>query len=327
MNNMVPSKVNSGNLIKPKQALFDWAFMGTHTHGSYSDILKQLKDLALPEQWYYGHSIPSDGKLPILDNYFRYTFFKLKKEGKILEGDEFAAFNTGLVNKTYKDIFALFKKHEDEGLPWSFNSFCVEGEDWGGKRMVSEFKELPLRANYFNEPVEMIYDTTAGKPSLDHTHILVENASRLPFAFLEENCPKGFHVENIETMDFNRRQEYFTELSSAVKGDERNLRYMKGRLDDAVDLALKRTIWNFKTAIPMYYPTTDKMSLLLPLALVNDDNVDVALVVGRQKSGNYIGHTILPLDWAYSNARLITRPDSDWLIAKKINNTTEDTDD
>ena len=29
-------------------------------------------------------------------------------------------------------------------------------------------------------------------------------------------------------------------------------------------------------------------------------------------------YTILPLDWAYSNARLVCRPDSDWLMAQKI---------
>ena len=76
--------------------------------------------------------------------------------------------------------------------------------------------------------------------------------------------------------------------------------------------------WNFKTAIPMYYPSNNKMSLLLPLSLLDDDVIDLALVTERTKSGNYLGHTILPLDWAYSNARLITRPDSDWLVADKI---------
>jgi hypothetical protein len=30
------------------------------------------------------------------------------------------------------------------------------------------------------------------------------------------------------------------------------------------------------------------------------------------------GHTMLPLDWAYTNARLICRPDSDWLSPQKI---------
>lgn len=60
------------------------------------------------------------------------------------------------------------------------------------------------------------------------------------------------------------------------------------------------------------------MQLLLPLCLLSDDEVDLALAVEQTPSGSYLGHTVLPLDWAYKNARLICRPDSDWLIPKAI---------
>ena len=90
------------------------------------------------------------------------------------------------------------------------------------------------------------------------------------------------------------------------------------RLEDAVKTALKRARWNFKTAIPQYYPTRDEMSLLLPLALVSDERPDVALVVKKVPSGAYQGYTILPLAWAYNNARLVCRPNSDWLIPEEI---------
>jgi hypothetical protein len=36
-------------------------------------------------------------------------------------------------------------------------------------------------------------------------------------------------------------------------------------------------------------------------------------VVERKQSGAYQGQTVLPLAMAYSNSRLVTRPDSDWL--------------
>jgi hypothetical protein len=90
------------------------------------------------------------------------------------------------------------------------------------------------------------------------------------------------------------------------------------RLGDALDVALRRTRWNFKTAIPMYYPRKRNVSLLLPLGLLSDESIDVALVVERTPVGNYLGHTILPLDWAYNNARLVCRPDSDWLTPTAI---------
>lgn len=80
-----------------------------------------------------------------------------------------------------------------------------------------------------------------------------------------------------------------------------------------MDLALKKVEWNYKTAIPTYFPTRNCGSLLLPLSLVDEDHVDLALVVERQPSGACLGQTILPLSLAYSNSRLVTRPDSDWL--------------
>jgi hypothetical protein len=91
-------------------------------------------------------------------------------------------------------------------------------------------------------------------------------------------------------------------------------RSIKRRLEDAKLLAEKRTRWNFKTAIPQYYPRFNTMSLLLPLAIVDDEVVDIALVVTKNPSGSYQGRTVLPLDWAYQNARLVCRPDSDWLV-------------
>ena len=125
-------------------------------------------------------------------------------------------------------------------------------------------------------------------------------------------------------MDLDERISYFSQLGKAIEKDEKTYRYIKGRLDDSVNLAVKRIDWNFKTAIPMYYPSSNKMSLLLPLALLKDDRVDVALVVERTQSGNYLGHTILPLYAAYSNARLVTRPDSDWLVAEDIDSTEDE---
>lgn len=90
------------------------------------------------------------------------------------------------------------------------------------------------------------------------------------------------------------------------------------RLRDAVDVSIKRVEWNFKTAIPTYYPRVRKVQLLLPVCLVSDETVDLALAVEKTASGSYLGHTALPLDWAYKNARLVCRPDSDWLAPDQI---------
>jgi hypothetical protein len=87
---------------------------------------------------------------------------------------------------------------------------------------------------------------------------------------------------------------------------------LKSRIDKAIELAKKRTRWNINTAIPHYFPSFRRLDILLPLCLLDPSKVDVALAVQRVDRG-YSGNTILPLDWAYKSARLVRRPDSDWL--------------
>ena len=81
-------------------------------------------------------------------------------------------------------------------------------------------------------------------------------------------------------------------------------------LNGSIDTMKKRVSANYKLAIPQYYEK--KIQLLLPLCLGNDDTPNLALTV--TKIGNYYqGHTCLTLDMAYNNARLIAKPESNWL--------------
>ena len=42
-------------------------------------------------------------------------------------------------------------------------------------------------------------------------------------------------------------------------------------------------------------------------------SADLALVVSEVGDTEYRGHTVLTLEMAYTNARLVARPDSEWL--------------
>ena len=300
--------------VKTPQRLLDWAWMG-----DFHKVVNCLKSMALQETWHYKTQDPTH-PFPILSNYLLFTFFRLSKEhGKIKTTDKYAAFNTGLVNNLYEPIYALFEKNRNsDKQEWYFHEFCVSGAGKVGKLLASTFNPLPERAHYFSNPSDLIYDSNAPEPSLDWNHIIIENVERLPIAFLKEHTPDGFSFKDVSTMDTIERAQYYDDLSAAIQNDGKKFRTIKNRLSDSLDLALKRVEWNFKTAIPVYYPTTNKMSLLLPLSLNDDERIDLALVVEKTPSGSYLGHTILPLDWAYNNARLITRPDSDWLVAEKI---------
>jgi hypothetical protein len=297
----------------PKNALTDWAYLK-----HYQTTINKLADLALDERWFYKDQNP-DFPYPILTSYLHYTFYKLTQEdNKILKSGKYSAFNTGLVDNRYEPIYALFEDVDTYTQPRKLVDFCISGEGFAGKELVRNFKDLPERATYFSTVSDMLYNTQAGEPELDIKHIALENIDRLPLSFISDNAPKDFSLKNPDLLSRHERKQYHIDLADAIENDSKTYRNITYRLKDATSLAIKRVQWNFKSAIPMYFPTQDKMSLLLPLSLMDDEKVDVALVVEKTKSGNYLGHTILSLDWAYTNARLVSRPDSDWLEAANI---------
>lgn len=299
-------------------ALQDWAYIP-----DVAATLLALRDLALDERWSFGPVDEPETDFPILWNYLRFTFVRLQNERKICESvvdhTEFAAFNTGLVDKRYEPIFAVFRHNSiPNRQQWRTAGFCIAGEGWEGKNLVRNFNPLPQPPHYFSRVEDMIYDVTAGEPEVDWEHVIIEDIERLPIAFLIDHAPKEFELLDLLILPRWERTKYFKNLGSAIREDLRTYRAIKNRLADAVDLAVKRTRWNFKTAIPQYYPRGNTITLLLPLALVNEDIVDLALVVEKTRSGNYLGHTIFPLDWAYVNARLVCRPYSDWLLPSAV---------
>jgi hypothetical protein len=316
----------------PKDALKNWAWLSKEDKphdldqskfkkwlfDEFQKTISGLNDLALGERWHY-HSQDKQNPYPILINYLAYTFYRLSKEkGKIIHAGNYAAFNTGLVDKRYEPIYALFVKTRHFSQPYRLIDFCIAGEDYAGKTLVKNFSVLPARAHYFNNISDMLFDTLAPRPQMDMKHILIENIERLPLIFLEEYAPRSFEFQDTSKMNYLEKHAFFERLGEAIEKDSKSERNFTNRLKDSLELSLKRVQWNFKTAIPQYFPTMNTMSVLLPLCLVDDEKVDVALVAEKTKSGNYLGHTILPLEWAYSNARLVSRPDSDWLIAEKI---------
>lgn len=311
----------------PGSALTSWAFVpfirfkgkDGREYGSVSELLASR---ALKEPWHFGDAPNPEDPFPILENYLKYTFFKVKMEGKVKEsGDgQWATFNTGLVDRLYDPVFALFVKNpRGDAQPWYFFDFCVPGTGPSGKRLTAVFDPLPEPASYFTALDDMLLDTTRDV-HVDYEHVIRDGIrrGRFPAAFLRGNTPKGIQWKDHEALGRAERDAYLAAFTGALEDDVYAERGIKNRLEDAITLAEKRTRWNFKTAIPQYYPRLDFMSLLLPLALMDDEVVGVALVVTRNPSGSYQGRTVLNLRQAYQNARLVCRPDSDWLIPQAV---------
>lgn len=228
------------------------------------------------------------GRYPVLESYITYTFLRLHKEDKIkyatrIDGGKelkFACFNTGLATVKQEEIFAYFE-HKDNS-PSKKNAegylkhpvWIFKAFDRESNRLMNNFAVKPELANYFQNAAELIYDS--GKRLIpDYEHILDDREKRFPPEF--RTLSKAQQVERVKS---------------------------------AMESALTRIRRNYKTAIPQYY--SDSIQLLLPLCITTAEVTDVALVVANEGEV-YRANTVLPLDWAYNNARLLAKPDREWL--------------
>lgn len=136
--------------------------------------------------------------------------------------------------------------------------------------------EYPERADYFQDPGLLIFDWHYNV-NINIKHILEDkdNASRLPECVTKADRP-----------------EYI--------------------LHGAIDNAIKRVAANYKLAVPQYF--SGKIQLLLPLCFDKTDIPHLALALTKMEAGYYQGHTCLTMAMAYNNARLISKPESNWLF-------------
>ena len=276
---------------------------------SFPSSMEKLREMTLDEKW-------DDG---LLENYIQYTYARIKDEKKIAISNDslYACWNTGLVDYRYEPIFCyLYRK--DTTNRWMFKAFCIVGED-EGKEMNNNISAMPECAMYF-EGADLLCQPTKDNLPVDKDHIIREHPSRLPSEWLEQAIGEKAKWEVNETaMAYDRR---VSEL--LPKDSEKNL-MLNTFLKQSIDESIKRCQWNYKTAIPYYDPTSKKLGWFLPLCIrktkVLDGKVQLvpfaALVVTKGKSGRFQGETIYSLSWAYRCARLVCRPDSDWLTPIK----------
>lgn len=257
----------------PQDHLARFADMGP------SGWLADLVEKAEKEPWEYTQAKAAE-PLPILRSYVRHTFRRVEEmDGGIgYSADSgFAAFNTGLVTPNQEEIFALFDKNpRPDRQPWRLLGFQKASE----RQFLNLFgAALPPMANYFDDPSELLYDRRCELfISIDH---VMENIDRFP--------------PHLQANQYVARQ----------------------LLISAEATTKKRVYRNYKAAVPQFYRDkggAGSVQLLMPICLENPAKADLALVVGKTESGSaYRGSTVLTLDMAYNNARLLARPDSEWL--------------
>lgn len=260
-----------------QQELFKFAFIP-----KYQERIQELADdIADAETWDFLSNTAAGApkRYPILKNYLEHTFRKLQAEKKICftSDNKFACFNTGLVTANLEDIIAYFEAYKSPvtpgSAPYIFKGFIKRSDS----RLLIHFgNNLPDIANYFDKPELLLFNPKSQiVPDLDH--IINDNLSRFPA-----------HLQGA--------------------GDDELRRQLYG----AIEETNKKVRSNYKIAIPQYY--SGKIQLLLPLCLTaGSPNPDLALVTFKINDTMYSARTCLTLEMAYNNARLIVKPQSEWL--------------
>lgn len=219
-------------------------------------------------------SFPGKGDHAILKNYLRHTFNRLQEEGKILETTNYRVFNTGLFNSCFHPIYVLAIKDEFKSHGWRFKSFCSDYE-----LATCGIITPPPRAEYFSNPEALVFDWHYNVlPNFQHILEDEENRKRLPDIILNSDKPQH-------------------------------------DLNDAINDSISRATANYKLAVPQYF--NGQIQLLLPLYFGQDRKPSLALVLSKYKNDEgdyYLAHSCITMEMAYMNARVIAKPEPNWLL-------------
>jgi len=239
----------------------------------FEEDIKYLKSIAEIEDWTY-QKTSSYSDLPILGNYIKYTYKRIAEEKKMsLSRDEKYA--------CFDTGLVTQKQQEPIYILFCENKLMDFSSYWHfwkfcrrGEHDMAMFAKLPDMAFYFDNPSKLVYDTKK-ELVVNVEHIIEDNKERFPEPYKS-------------MLDYNLQN------------------YIKGCINSSID-KIKR---NYKIAVPQYY--RNNIQLLIPLCLSAPNVADLAIVV-EDYGTMYRASTCLTLDMAINNARLIAKPDRDWL--------------
>ena len=242
----------------------------------FHGVIESLANLVEDEDWNYHNTPGTTTDFPILENYIRNTYIRLAREKKVAYSNDsgFCCFDTGLLSKVqHEPIYMQFCENTNPNVDCYWFFSKFFRK---GDNEVRRYPKLPEMAFYWEDPTKLIFDPRK-ELVVNVEHIIQDNKARFP-------------------NPFSTMSDYQLQLI----------------IDGSVKAAKERLRRNYKIAVPQYFITSGTIQLLIPLCLAAQDTADLAIVV-EDYGTMYRASTCLTLDQAMNNARLLARPDRDWL--------------
>ena len=242
---------------------------------AFDKKLNYLTNIADNEKWYYERE--DDETFSVIFYYIIHTFDRVFKQNKLVINDDenVCIFNTGLLSNQGDEILGIFEKS------FNYNSNNPSSNYWHFSTFLLENDRKFL--NYsLNKPeiatyfdnFNELYFDPNTEISLNFDHFYDDNYDRLP-----------------------------TELKTLEKSTARIV--FNGFLEHTV----KKIKRNNRIPVPQFY--REKIMFLIPVRILGTRTVVIAV----EKLGDrYVANTVLTMDMAYNCARLLNKPESNWLL-------------
>lgn len=252
-----------------------FSFASCGTKENLDNMINYLSQLAEEENWTVKEGHPNG----VLRYYIFYTFRQCHIQKRLLYSSDhkWCCINTGLLDNHGNDILMIFEENKSKG---------VEGvKDWYFKffktrvdrEYMDHFSSIPSLPSYTNNYEDFYFDPEK-TIEVNYEHILDDNWER---------------------------------ISTVVNIDKQ---IMEMLLVGVIDNSKKRVKRNVRLVVPQLY--NNQIMYLMPIYIPvgNDQYVTMALAIEKTATNQYRANTIFTKDDAYQKARLLMKPESNWLI-------------
>ncbi len=212
----------------------------------------------------------------VLFKYILGTFKQCYIQNKFLYtiDNQYCCFNTGLLTPNGNDILCVFRKNDRPNVQPWVLNFFADKTE---RRYMDLFPDIPALATY-TENFEKFYFNPDYDIIISTDHILDDNWERISTVVpLSKTIVKSLMVGVIEE----------------------------------TKIKIKR---NTRLVVPQYYHNEIMYLLPIRIPIMDDKYVTMALAVELTQSKQYRANTIFTKEMAYEKARLLMKPESNWLL-------------